>query len=98
VERLGAGEILLNSIDKDGTGSGFDLALVELVKKAVRIPVVASSGAGSAEHFVEVFERTGAEAALAAGIFHRQEVGIADIKAKLVAHGINARTIETMSD
>ena len=66
VEKLGAGEILLNSIDRDGTGLGYDLDLVELVRRNVRIPVVASSGAGKAEHFVEVFQKTGVEAALAA--------------------------------
>ena len=93
VECLGAGEILLNSIDRDGTGTGFDLALIRLVKAAVRIPVVASSGAGSAEHFVEVFQETSAEAALAAGIFHRKEVQIADVKDKLITQGLNARKV-----
>ena len=83
VETLGAGEILLNSVDRDGSGLGFDLDLVNLVKNAVRIPVVASSGAGSAEDFVEVFEKTGTEAALAAGIFHREEVRIDQVKEEL---------------
>lgn len=92
VEKLGAGEILLNSIDRDGTGLGFDLDLVALVRRSVRIPVVASSGAGSAAHFVEVFEKTGVEAALAAGIFHRREVGIDEVKAALTAADINVRT------
>jgi imidazole glycerol-phosphate synthase len=91
VEALGAGEVLLNSIDRDGTGKGFDLELVRMVKNAVRIPVVASSGAGSTKHFVEVFERTTAEAALAAGIFHREEVKIQDVKAAMAEAGINAR-------
>ena len=91
VEKLGAGEILLNSIDRDGTGLGFDLELVGLVKRSVRVPVVASSGAGSKEHFVEVFERTGVESALAAGIFHRGEVGIDDVKRALKIAGISAR-------
>ncbi len=59
VERLGAGELLVNSIDRDGTGLGFDLDLIRLVKSNVRIPVVASSGAGTAEHFCQVFEETG---------------------------------------
>jgi len=59
VETLGAGEILLNSIDRDGTNQGYDLDLVDLVRCSVRIPVVASSGAGAPEHFVDVFERTG---------------------------------------
>lgn len=76
VERLGAGELLLNSVDRDGSGRGFDLDLVQIVRDAVSIPVVASSGAGKVEDFVEVFEQTGVEAALAAGIFHREEVPI----------------------
>lgn len=79
-EQLGAGEILLNCIDKDGTNSGFDLELINAVKGAVTIPVIASSGAGSAEHFLEVFRKTKAEAALAAGIFHRKEVPIGEVK------------------
>ncbi|WP_457574006.1 imidazole glycerol phosphate synthase subunit HisF [Desulfolithobacter sp.] len=79
-EELGAGEILLNCIDRDGTNSGFDLELIGAVKNAVTIPVIASSGAGSAEHFLEVFTETEAEAALAAGIFHRKEVGIGEVK------------------
>jgi imidazole glycerol-phosphate synthase len=82
-EQLGAGEILLNCIDKDGTNSGFDLELINAVRSAVTIPVIASSGAGSAEHFLEVFTRTNAEAALAAGIFHRREVPIGEVKAYL---------------
>lgn len=76
VELLGAGEILLNSVDRDGTGRGFDLDLLELVKSAVNIPVVASSGAGKVEDFGEVFRETEVEAGLAAGIFHRNEVRI----------------------
>jgi glutamine amidotransferase/cyclase len=79
-EQLGAGEILLNCIDKDGTNSGFDLELINAVKNAVSIPVIASSGAGSALHFLEVFTETPAEAALAAGIFHRREVAIGEVK------------------
>ncbi len=79
-EQLGAGEILLNCIDRDGTNMGFDLELIKALHAAVRIPVIASSGAGRAEHFLEVFTETGAEAALAAGIFHRREVPIAAVK------------------
>ncbi len=90
-EALGAGEILLNSIDRDGTGSGFDLELIAAVRGAVGIPVIASSGAGSPEHFIEVFERTGAEAALAAGIFHRREVPIDEVKAALDAAAVPVR-------
>ncbi|KAI0321722.1 hypothetical protein OF83DRAFT_1050767 [Amylostereum chailletii] len=91
VEALGAGEILLNSIDRDGTGLGFDLDLIQLVRRSVRIPVVASSGAGKAKHFVDVFQQTGVEAALAAGIFHRSEVGIEEVKNAMASSGINAR-------
>ena len=79
-ETLGAGEILLNCIDRDGTNAGFDIELINAVKGAVTIPVIASSGAGSAAHFHEVFTRTGAESALAAGIFHREEVSITEVK------------------
>ncbi|WP_163336737.1 imidazole glycerol phosphate synthase subunit HisF [Desulfopila sp. IMCC35008] len=90
-EKLGAGEVLLNCIDKDGTNSGFDHELIALVKKAVSIPVIASSGAGSAAHFVEVFQQTDAEAALAAGIFHRSEVSISEVKDTVAKAGIEIR-------
>ena len=90
-EALGAGEILLNSIDRDGTGLGFDLGLIQAVADAVSIPVIASSGAGRVEHFSEVFAATGVEAALAAGIFHREEVPIAAVKAHLRRVGIETR-------
>jgi glutamine amidotransferase/cyclase len=79
-EYLGAGEILLNCIDKDGTNSGFDCELISAVKEVVGIPVIASSGAGCVEHFSEVFEKTDVEAALAAGIFHRKEVPVQSVK------------------
>jgi imidazole glycerol-phosphate synthase len=79
-EELGAGEILLNCIDRDGTNSGFDIELINAVKNAVTIPVIASSGAGCEEHFYDVFKKTRAESALAAGIFHRREVPIGDVK------------------
>ncbi len=82
-EQLGAGEILLNCIDRDGTNSGFDLELIQAVRQAVHIPVIASSGAGSAAHFLEVFTETDADAALAAGIFHRREVPIEEVKETL---------------
>jgi glutamine amidotransferase/cyclase len=88
---LGAGEILLNSIDRDGTGLGFDLELIESVKKTVSIPVIASSGAGRVEHFSEVFRETEVEAALAAGIFHRKEVPIAAVKEHLRQRGVEVR-------
>ncbi|KAJ3308641.1 hypothetical protein HDV04_001006 [Boothiomyces sp. JEL0838] len=79
-ELLGAGEILLNCMDHDGTNNGYDIELINMVKKAVQIPVIASSGAGRPEHFTQVFNETGVEAALAAGIFHRNEVSIQQVK------------------
>ena len=82
-EKLGAGEILLNCIDRDGTNSGYDLELINAVKDAVTIPVIASSGAGCLAHFEEVFTQTKAESALAAGIFHRREVPIGAVKSFL---------------
>lgn len=82
-EMLGAGEILLNSIDRDGTGEGFDTELIRAVSEAVSIPVIASSGAGRAEHFLSVFTRTAAGAALGAGIFHRGETSVKKVKARL---------------
>jgi glutamine amidotransferase/cyclase len=90
-EALGAGEILLNCIDKDGTNSGFDLDLINAVRAGVSIPVIASSGAGCEAHFAQVFEQTGAEAALAAGIFHRKEVPIQAVKNHLAQRGIEVR-------
>ncbi|KZW02001.1 hypothetical protein EXIGLDRAFT_665735 [Exidia glandulosa HHB12029] len=93
VERLGAGEILVNSIDRDGSGLGFDCDLVNLVRQAVRIPVVASSGAGNTQHFVDVFNNTDVEAALAAGIFHRKEVEITAVKDALKQNGIASRVM-----
>ncbi|XP_030544047.1 imidazole glycerol phosphate synthase hisHF, chloroplastic-like [Rhodamnia argentea] len=91
VEELGAGEILLNCIDCDGQGKGFDIDLVKLISDAVSIPVIASSGAGTVEHFSEVFEKTNASAALAAGIFHRKEVPIQYVKEHLLEEGIEVR-------
>ncbi|GAA0148547.1 lyase [Lithospermum erythrorhizon] len=91
VEELGAGEILLNCIDCDGQGKGFDIDLVNLISDAVSIPVIASSGAGASEHFSEVFRQTNASAALAAGIFHRKEVPIQTVKSHLLKEGIEVR-------
>ncbi|XP_015581291.1 imidazole glycerol phosphate synthase hisHF, chloroplastic [Ricinus communis] len=91
VEELGAGEILLNCIDCDGQGKGFDIDLIQLISDAVSIPVIASSGAGAAEHFTEVFNKTNASAALAAGIFHRKEVPIQSVKEHLLKEGIEVR-------
>ena len=90
-EKLGAGEILLNCIDKDGTNSGFDIELVKHISESVSIPVIASSGAGKVQHFSEVFEKTDLEAALAAGIFHREEVPIKAVKKHMRERGIDTR-------
>ncbi len=90
-EKLGAGEILLNCIDRDGTKLGYDIELINHVKSGVSIPVIASSGAGKVEHFYEVFSKTDVEAALAAGIFHRKEVSIAEVKDYLRKKGIEVR-------
>ncbi len=90
-ESLGAGEILLNCIDKDGSNSGFDLELISHVRQAISIPVIASSGAGTPLHFVDVFQQTGVEAALAAGIFHRNEVSIEEVKNAMEKSGIEIR-------
>ncbi|KAI9208621.1 uncharacterized protein BJ171DRAFT_561194 [Polychytrium aggregatum] len=90
-EAMGAGEVLLNCMDKDGTNSGYDLELIKDVKSSVRIPVIASSGAGKPAHFAEVFQVSNADAALAAGIFHRREVAIEDVKTYLSEHGYSTR-------
>ncbi len=90
-EELGAGEILLNCIDKDGTNSGFDLELILHVQEATTIPIIASSGAGCADHFREVFLETDVEAALAAGIFHRREVPIGEVKKVMLDNCIETR-------
>ncbi|PSK46242.1 Imidazole glycerol phosphate synthase hisHF [Elsinoe australis] len=94
VEDLGAGEILLNCIDKDGTNSGFDLELINSVKQAIKIPVIASSGAGNAGHFKEVFEETPVDAALGAGMFHRGEWTVRQVKDELKKDGLLVRKFE----
>ncbi|MFW6295425.1 MAG: HisA/HisF-related TIM barrel protein, partial [Halanaerobium sp.] len=83
LESLGAGEILLTSINTDGTKDGFDLEMLQAVTEAVNIPVIASGGAGNIEHFIDVFKNTGADAALAASIFHFGEIAIRDVKLEL---------------
>jgi cyclase len=87
----GAGEILLTSIDRDGTRQGFECALTAAVSDAVQIPVIASGGAGTFEHFEDVFTRGRADAALAASIFHYAEHGVCDLKTFLAARGIPVR-------
>ena len=91
VERLGAGELLLTSMDADGTKDGFDNKLTRAVSDAVGIPVIASGGAGRAGDFVEAFTEGHADAALAASIFHYKEVSIAEVKEALHAEGVRVR-------
>lgn len=93
-EELGAGEVLLTSMDRDGTQDGYDLEQLREAAGAVSIPVIASGGAGSLLHLAEVFERTGASAALAASIFHRRMYAIPEAKRFLGARGIPVRPPE----
>jgi cyclase len=90
-EDRGAGEILLTSMDRDGTGEGFDCELTRVIAQSVRIPVIASGGAGGAQHFVDVFRNGSADAALAASIFHFGLSSISELKLKLFAAGIPVR-------
>ncbi len=90
-ERLGAGEICLNSIDADGTKAGFDLEMLRAVCGAVKIPVIASGGGGCLQDFSDVFEQTGATAALAASLFHYGELTVGEVKAHVKSHGIPVR-------
>jgi cyclase len=90
-QERGAGEVLLTSIDRDGTRAGFDCALTSSVAGAVSIPVIASGGAGTFDHFVEVFTTGRADAALAASVFHFSEHAVADLKGHLASAGITIR-------
>ena len=91
VENLGAGEICLNSIDADGTKEGFDIEMLKAVCGAVNIPVIASGGAGKIDDFSEVFEKTGATAALAASLFHFKELTVQQVKEHCRNKGIIVR-------
>jgi cyclase len=88
---MGAGEILLTSVDRDGTQSGFDVPLTSAISRAVGVPVIASGGAKLPEHFVEVFVQGAADAALAASIFHDQQQSIRELKSYLQSHGVEVR-------
>ena len=90
-DRLGAGEILLTSMDGDGTKAGYDLELTKVVAKNVSVPVIASGGAGTMEHFYEAFTVGKADAALAASLFHFKEMEICDLKRYLREKGISVR-------
>jgi len=92
VERLGAGEILLTSMDCDGTKDGYDVALTRAVAEAIGIPVIASGGAGTLEHLREALVEGKADAVLAASIFHYGEFTVGEAKAYLRQHGIEVRT------
>ena len=91
VEKLGAGEILLTSMDCDGTKAGYDLALTRAIADAVSIPVIASGGAGTLEHFYDALTEGGADAALAASLFHYKELEIREVKDYLAEKGISVR-------
>ena len=90
-ENRGAGEILLTSMDHDGTKAGFDNNLLKVVNDSVNIPVIASGGAGNVQHFIDVFEKTNVDAALAASVFHYGEILIPDLKTTLRAQNIDVR-------
>jgi len=91
VQKLGAGEILLTSMDRDGTKDGYDIELTRKISGAVDIPVIASGGCGSLEHFAQVFKEGKADAALAASVFHFREFSIGAVKKYLKRKGINVR-------
>lgn len=92
IEERGAGEICLNSIDTDGVRGGFDLDMLNFVCSCVKIPVIASGGCGSIDHFSEVFEKTASSAALAASLFHFGELTVDEVKEHLRQHNIPVRT------
>ena len=87
----GAGEIVLNSIDTDGVKGGFDLEMLDALAARVHVPIIASGGAGSREHFVELFTHSGVDAGLAASIFHTKQVDIKDLKRFLRGRGVEMR-------
>jgi cyclase len=91
MEDLGAGELLPTSMDRDGTNIGYDLPLTKAICDAVKIPVIASGGASNPEHILEAFEVANADAALAAGMFHRSEYTIGQVKDYLESNGIKVR-------
>jgi imidazole glycerol-phosphate synthase subunit HisF len=90
-ESLGAGEILLTSMDADGTKAGYDIKLTKAITEAVNIPVIASGGCGNLEHFHEAFTQSGADAALAASLFHYRELSIGQVKDYLKEKGVEVR-------
>lgn len=97
-EQLGAGEILLTSMDRDGTKAGFDLELLQTINKKVTIPVIASGGAGTIQHCCDAILAGNADAVLAASIFHFREIEIKDLKLKMAEKGIPVRLITELTD
>lgn len=97
-EQYGAGEILLTSMDRDGTGDGYDIELTKAVADAVSIPVIASGGAGCMGHFKDVFQQAGADAALAATLFHYEQIRIPDLKDYLIGEGIPIRPYDRQQE
>ena len=97
MEEMGAGEILLTSMDGDGTQAGYDVLLTRAVSDAVSIPVIASGGAGSLQHFAEALTIGGADAALAASLFHYKQLTIAEVKTYLAGQGIPIRSVVELS-
>ncbi len=95
-EQRGAGEILLTSMDQDGTKEGFDISFMAEVNQTLKIPLIASGGAGKKEHFYSIFEKTGVDAALAASIFHFNEVAIPSLKEYLMEMGIAIRPFKPL--
>jgi len=93
----GAGELLVTSIDRDGTKDGFDFALLGAIREATNVPLVASGGAGSADHFADVFTQCDVDAALAASLFHYGELSIAALKSFLRDRGIDVRPVDPTS-
>lgn len=98
VERRGAGEILLTSMDRDGTQDGYEIALTRAISDAVSIPVIASGGAGALEHFRAALVEGGADAALAASLFHYRQLSVRQVKAYLREQGVPVRIVETSDD
>jgi cyclase len=90
-ERLGAGEILLTSMDRDGTKDGFDIELTRAITRQLNIPVIASGGAGELDHFAEIVVEADADAVLAASVFHFGELSIREVKESMAAHGVPVR-------
>ena len=91
VQQLGAGEIVLNCMGSDGARKGFDIAQLQAARAVCRVPLVASGGAGTADHFLDAFVKADVDAALAASIFHSGELAIPDLKRSLRKHGIEVR-------